>query len=224
MDIHKAKPWHGLRELLKEYVVIVVGVLTALAGEQVTEVFHWRHEAQVQREALLSETRDNMAAATYRNSAAACVNDRLAELGEVFRRQAHGQPLGLKRRIGRPVLWIATTGSWDIAVSGQALAHMPQPEKLTFSNAFDTYRAWARLKYEEEQVWSRLALLDQADLLGPGDWPALHQAYAEAVAMNERITRSGSYLLQETSLGQTPSKPDFSQVQAAWRRFCQPLI
>jgi hypothetical protein len=32
MDIHKPKPWHGVREFLKEYVIIVVGVLTALAG------------------------------------------------------------------------------------------------------------------------------------------------------------------------------------------------
>ena len=27
MDIHKPKPWHGVREFLKEYVIIVVGVL-----------------------------------------------------------------------------------------------------------------------------------------------------------------------------------------------------
>jgi hypothetical protein len=30
MDIHKPKPWHGLREFLKEYLIIVIGVLTAL--------------------------------------------------------------------------------------------------------------------------------------------------------------------------------------------------
>lgn len=32
MDIHKPKPWHGVREFLKEYLIIVVGVLTALAA------------------------------------------------------------------------------------------------------------------------------------------------------------------------------------------------
>jgi hypothetical protein len=39
MDIHKPKPWHGLREFLKEYAIIVVGVLTALAGEQAVDKF-----------------------------------------------------------------------------------------------------------------------------------------------------------------------------------------
>ena len=38
MDIHKPKPWHGVREFLKEYVIIVVGVLTALAAEQAVEL------------------------------------------------------------------------------------------------------------------------------------------------------------------------------------------
>ena len=34
MDIHKPKAWHGVREFLKEYMIIVVGVLTALGAEQ----------------------------------------------------------------------------------------------------------------------------------------------------------------------------------------------
>lgn len=38
MDIHKPKPWHGPREFLKEYLIIVVGVLTALAAEQTVVV------------------------------------------------------------------------------------------------------------------------------------------------------------------------------------------
>src|SRR6185437_10385130 len=47
MDIHKPKPWHGLREFLKEYVIIVVGVLTALGAEAVVEWAHWRHQGEV---------------------------------------------------------------------------------------------------------------------------------------------------------------------------------
>ena len=46
MDIHKPKPWHGVREFLKEYVIIVVGVLTALGAEQGVEWLHWRHLAE----------------------------------------------------------------------------------------------------------------------------------------------------------------------------------
>jgi hypothetical protein len=52
LDIHKPKPWHGLREFLKEYVIIVVGVLTALAFEQGVEWLHWRHVTEVTEEHL----------------------------------------------------------------------------------------------------------------------------------------------------------------------------
>ena len=55
MDLHKPKPWHGVREFLKEYVIIVVGVLTALGAEQLVEQLHWREQIRATKEALLPE-------------------------------------------------------------------------------------------------------------------------------------------------------------------------
>src|SRR3954469_1534444 len=55
MDIHKPKPWHGVREFLKEYAIIVVGVLTALAAEQGVEWLHRTREVREAREALHAE-------------------------------------------------------------------------------------------------------------------------------------------------------------------------
>src|SRR5947208_10104744 len=55
MDIHKPKPWHGVREFLKEYVIIVVGVLTALGGEQAVEWTHQQRELSEARDALHEE-------------------------------------------------------------------------------------------------------------------------------------------------------------------------
>ena len=61
MDIHKPKPWHGLREFLKEYAIIVVGkVLTALAAEQAVEWLHTRTEVAEAREALRHELGANV--------------------------------------------------------------------------------------------------------------------------------------------------------------------
>jgi hypothetical protein len=40
MDIHKPKPWHGVREVLKEVGTIVVSVLIALGAEQAVEAIH----------------------------------------------------------------------------------------------------------------------------------------------------------------------------------------
>jgi len=60
MDIHKPKPWHGVREFLKEYVIIVVGVLTALGAEQGAEWLHWRHVTEIAERSLRADVSENL--------------------------------------------------------------------------------------------------------------------------------------------------------------------
>lgn len=56
MDIHhKHGPIRNWREFLKEYGIIVLGVLTALAGEQAVEAVHHHYEAKEVRDALDQE-------------------------------------------------------------------------------------------------------------------------------------------------------------------------
>ncbi len=55
MDIHKPKSWHGFREFLKEYLIIVIGVLTALAAEQVVVAAHEHRIADEAREVVRAE-------------------------------------------------------------------------------------------------------------------------------------------------------------------------
>jgi hypothetical protein len=55
LEIHKPKPWHGLREFLKEYLIIVVGVLTALAAEQVVQRTEWAQKVSAAEDAMRHE-------------------------------------------------------------------------------------------------------------------------------------------------------------------------
>src|SRR5581483_7958096 len=55
MDIHKPKPWRGVREFLKEIGTIVIGVLIALAGEQVVERLEWAHKVHAAEDAMRGE-------------------------------------------------------------------------------------------------------------------------------------------------------------------------
>jgi hypothetical protein len=52
MHIHKPKPLHGWREVLREIGVIVVGIVIAVGLEQAVEFFHHRHQRE-QLEAAL---------------------------------------------------------------------------------------------------------------------------------------------------------------------------
>ena len=68
MDIHKPKPWHGVREFLKEIGTIVIGVLIAIAAEQTAEAFRLRVEdVQISRQVLLANAEHSVACAQAEN-------------------------------------------------------------------------------------------------------------------------------------------------------------
>jgi hypothetical protein len=222
MEIHKPKAAHSWREFLIEIGTIVCGILIALGLEQVVERLHWGHEVEVEREALRDEARQNVSAVAYRAVEDRCITVRLAELEDTLRRQAHGQPFKPSRPLERPPIWVSSTGSWDIAISGQALAHMPHKEKLAFSDAFDAYRAFAAQRNAEDATWRRLTLINHADILGPGDWVELHQAFAAASETNSRMKTLTAYILQGATMGQKPERfvgDDLTNLKA----FCAPL-
>jgi hypothetical protein len=85
MDIHKPKPFHNWREFLKEYGIIVLGVLTALGLEQAVEWAHHRSQVDEAIEDLRQQSngsRDAMAfdVATLKGEIADADHD-LAALG-----------------------------------------------------------------------------------------------------------------------------------------------
>jgi hypothetical protein len=223
LDIHKPKPWHGWPEFLKEIGTIVIGVLIALGAEQAVEWLHWRNEVASERSALLDEARANLSAVNYRIEEDACITRRLAEVEEGFRRQGKGRLTGFKKPVSKPPMWVATTGTWDIALSGQALAHMTHKEKLRFSDAFDAYRHFGDLRNEEDGIWRRLGLLNHPDILTPADGPDLHQAFNQAAEMNNRMKTLTKYIMDSATLGGRPEKPygsDRTELQA----FCTSLF
>ena len=59
MHVHKPKPWHGAKELLREYLIIVLGVLTALAAEQAVEALHHRAQVREMTEKMRVESEEN---------------------------------------------------------------------------------------------------------------------------------------------------------------------
>ena len=84
MDIHKPKPWHGVREFLKEYAIIVVGVLTALAAEQGVEWLHWRHMAHQNETQLAAGLQPNLWNSARWLIYRPCADQRVARLAEAL--------------------------------------------------------------------------------------------------------------------------------------------
>ncbi len=219
---HKPHPFHSWRELAKEIGVIMVGVLLALGAEQVVEAIHWADEVETQRATLLSEARDNLTAVAYRGMLQPCIDARLQQLAEVFRRHARGEQVAVKAATLRPPFFTSATSSWDVAVAGQALGHMPEKERLAFSDAFDAYQGFARLRQEEDQIWQRLALIQHADFLDANDWSRLHEEFGEAEGMSARMRTLMQYIQGPASLHQHGGAQDPLDL-GRLKTFCQPL-
>jgi len=223
MDIHKPKAAHSWREFLVEIGTITCGILIALGLEQAVEQLHWRDEVEAERAALHEEARQSVTTAAYRVALDPCIEHRLAEIEVGFRRQAKGQPTGFRQPVTKPPSWSASQGSWEIALSGQALAHMPHREKLTFSDAFDTFRAFHQLRTEEDSIWRKLSLINHPEFLSSGDWVELHQAYGQALGMNERMKTMTRYILEQATLGEHPD-PFQTLDEGRLRAFCTSIF
>ncbi|HEY3951320.1 hypothetical protein [Phenylobacterium sp.] len=162
MDIHKPKPWHGLREFLKEYLIIVVGVLTALGAEQVVETQHWRHEVEVAKEAIAFDLKRTVGGAAAQDAHTVCTVERLREIDEVIdqaQRTGRLPPLGWSFQ---PPSATWTFESWSALTSGQILSHFPNREQIILSGLASELERMREMRRVESDDWATLEMLSGA--------------------------------------------------------------
>ena len=163
MDIHKPKPWRGVREFLKEYVIIVVGVLTALAAEQVVEQLHWRHEVHVARAALAFDMKRLVGGAAAQDEHTACTALHLREIGVALDQAAATHRLPPLGWSGVPPQASWSLRSWSALNSGQTLAHFPNREQILLAGLASYSDRMKQFQMAELDDWATLMLLS-----GPG--------------------------------------------------------
>jgi len=195
MDLHKPKPWHGVREFLKEYLIIVVGVLTALGGEQVVEALHGRHQAEAGEAELRIAFVREVNNAALRAAQDACVTRRLADLSVVLRqaeRTGRLPPLGA---IGHPSFTPWTVGVWPVLVADQAVSHLPRQKAIDYTTIVQTTVYLSGLSDQEEDQWT---VLDS--MVGPGrrlsdvEAQDLRTTLARAAGSSTHMTVTGGRL------------------------------
>ena len=216
MDIHKPRPWHSFREFLKEYLIIVVGVLTALSAEAGVEWLHWRHQAEVARQELTFDMKRIMAWAGATDADAPCVGARLAQIDAILDgAEATGRlpAIGIVRVPGYGG-WVMR--SWSTLTYGQTLAHMSNREQLSLSALA---LQLDNLHQLGPQVADHYTVLKT--LTGPGRRidgqqidtlrAALIAARSNAGSLRQGATRAETFVIQSGLL----SRP---QWERAWRQ------
>jgi hypothetical protein len=159
MEIHKPKPFHGWREFLKEYGIIVIGVLTALAAEQTVEALHHREIVARGEDAL----RDNFARfVQYRSEVdheAPCMAARAAQLRTILDEAGRTHRLGRVGPIPQPYPLPWQIDTWEAMVAAGAAPYLPNAKTVLYSriamSGVDVYN----VATEEWAEWGALRSL-----------------------------------------------------------------
>jgi len=167
MQIHLPKPLHGWRAFAGEVGVIVLGVLIALAAQQVAEEIHQRSEARSARESIQNELATYMSRAESRRAMRDCVGRRLDEIQALLDSAGPGGSIKTPKWVGRPQIWTLLTVRWDAESHSGRAALLPAAELADFGTMYD----WMRNTYDsmlvEQGDWARLRTLEHMHKLSP---------------------------------------------------------
>jgi hypothetical protein len=180
VEIHKPKPVHSWREFLREYAIIVLGVLTALAGEQAVEWLHWQGEVKTARQAIQAEMAANEVTLFARRLyLQPCVDRQRREANAILADLEAGRT---PRRFTTFHLGAAGPGNnsvWEAQRSAQTLTHFPPEELAMMGRYYIWVSDFADWTGREEERWSELAVLRSPPKgLGASDFTRLRASLA----------------------------------------------
>lgn len=217
---HKPHPIHGWREFLKEYGIIVLGVLTALALQQMVDTLRWAHEIGEARQALGREIAYNIKALRLIAVQDGCVTARLDELT----RWADGAAPRPEVAGRRPTFFTLSTSAWDVANSGQVVAHFPLDQKLSFAGAYASFDNEREAVAEERTAWVNIVAITADAKLDDADRRELRHAIELARTVGARRRGNAVFVERRAShLAIDGPGPEFAQGSAGDpAQFCRP--
>ena len=160
MHFHLPKPLHGWREFLGEVGIIVLGVLIALALEQLVDAWQWREKVGRAEDAMRIELADDDGPQAYaRELIGECLDTQITRI----RDGADSAPPDQLRRWAAaysPPFRTWDSEAWKIVVASDIGSHMGAERLIAWSAP---YRFLPQLT-EEDQREARLVVQLRADL------------------------------------------------------------
>ena len=219
------KPPHGWRELWWDVAVVVVGVLIALAAQQVADELNWSAKLRAQRQSLDKDIAEGIGSVLLRRKWQHCVDRRFAEFGMMFERHATGHPMSVLGRPGLPYTAWSNVPSYDTAVDDGTLAHMPLAQRRYYDNVVENIRSIFDLERQEYGVWLRLQRLDHPELMTESDWADMRGAVGEARALDERVRENVPVVAGLLRRGSKPLDESAQLQDEQWGdALCKPLL
>jgi len=186
MHFHLPKPLHGWRAFAGEVGIIVVGVLIALAFEQVAQSIHDRSVADQAREAIRAEVRENLWWLEFRDDHEPCIDSMLAELRAVLASAREGRRTPMITNLHFPVYAKITSLRWTANAEAGRTSLFSGKEQRLLGNMYFTTEDFRASQDQEEAVWARMGFVEGLSHFTPADVHDLGVLLAEARFRNSR--------------------------------------
>jgi hypothetical protein len=207
------KPLNGWRAFFGEVGIIVLGVLIALAAQQLVEKLSERNVAAETNAAVTDELNDGLAGITLRRMAEPCIDRRLNELRSILIRWEQSGTFETPSWVAQtPVIEVALT-RYDAALSAGRMALLSSEQQYRIGALAAGLRRFHEIQMAERESWGRLRALQAGpDALSPNDRTTLRTALQDASTLDyEAKINSHQVLPMAEEYGFTA---DYSRVRA----------
>src|SRR5262249_12432791 len=135
----KLTPPHGWNAVGWELGIVTLGVLIALAAQQLVDTIHRRSDVAQLVAALRLELSDDRSRWEHIRGADVCTLLRLDALERWSRTAPAGATLDRPYRL---FLWNMHSSAWDLAKTSPATADIPLKQRLTFASFYGAIDNW----------------------------------------------------------------------------------
>ena len=225
MMIKLPTPIHGWRAFSGEVGIIVVGVLIALAAQQLVENANGRSEVRTFRVLADGEVAYNLASVQYRMAQNRCIDARIAAL-EAWRDAARaGKPIRPIVTLGRPNNYALARGVWD-SRNGDLMRQMPLDLTIAYSSLYDGFDNVTVQTRDEREAWRSLSAFVGTTKLDEADLKRLTEFIARVKSLNRVLKADWAESVgQGADLGVRPNfGKDQRYVTPPDPEMCQPML
>jgi len=196
MHVHLPKPVQGWREFIGEVGIIVIGVLIALAADQIAERMSWRKHVAEAKEDLRSELEGSLFNAQELVLMAPCVERRLDQLEQIVDRPP-ARPWKLLPGHGVTPIRVWSAAGWDSAVAAGTVTHMVPRERAEYAGVYSFVRRMQDLTFDEFAVATEFRMLEHGGPLSEATQDRLRANIARARGYNQVLTLGGAQISKE---------------------------
>jgi hypothetical protein len=218
------RPLHGWREFAYEIVIVVIGVMLALAGAQLIETLHSQSEVASFREAVDHELGRDLGIYQSMMPWRACVTRRTKELERFLADARAGYHDALARPIGRPFMQTFYFSAWDN--KGSAVTdQLPFKLRTAYGEVYDEFRENEKVLLNERDAWRSLAQFEQPLPLDVASQLRLRELLSRVEQYNEVTPGNYDYIVTIAQpLGIHPIQDTVVHHVPSDTSFCQPLF